>query len=212
MESPDMIYVDLCEYDIPNEIMKDGVDLCDDDDIDDIPSSSLNLEIQDECEDGEFVPSDPVTFLGNGDKTTEEHKVLPRKYERPYHFSAKQDASFCLQKNKKPFNNSRQKRNGIFLQKNAERKKKAILEKQERLFFQEKQRNSILDRQVVEFSRALYAVFPGIGCNIDNFAVAIRNFMIDENFGPDFIARSALLIHRISGAILQLPDIVRYLR
>lgn len=201
MESPDMIYVDLCDgdsslVDIADEIMKDGVDLCDDDEIDlfcDATSEECKI-----LEEGEFVPD----FVHQNSQSDVVHKS---KDSVPICKSVQK--KICTQKqvqNKPIF--CKKKRNAMFLQKNAERKRKAFVA------FQEKQRNSILDRQVIEFSRALYAVFPGIGCNMDNFAVAIRNFMIGENFGPDFIARSALHLHQISGALIQLPDIVRYLR
>lgn len=206
MESPDMIYVDLCDgdsslVDIPDEIMKDGVDLCDDDyDIDlffDAKSEECKI-----LEEGEFVPD----FVHKNSQNNI-CDVFVHKNKDSVPICKSVQKKICTQKqvqNKPIF--CKKKRNAIFLQKNAERKRKAFLA------FQEKQRNSILDRQVVEFSRALYAVFPGIGCNLDNFAVAIRNFMIGENFGPDFIARSALHLHQISGALIQLPDIVRYLR
>ena len=205
MESPDMIYADLCDadsvnsVDIPDEIIN-GID---DDDIDlfcDIKSEECNM-----LEEGEFIPGANVV-QPNFQETPQVQVNVPKKNYPTNKQNANKKPKFChvLKKH--------EKRNAMFLQKNSERKRKAALAFQEKVAFQEKQRYGILDRQVVEISRALYAVFPGIGCDIDKFAEAIRNSMIGENFGPDFIARSALQLHRISGALLQLPDIVRYLR
>jgi len=65
----------------------------------------------------------------------------------------------------------------------------------------------VRSQQIVRVAGALYSMLHG---NTTEIGAQLRNYMMNENFGPDSLAHAALKLRYAMDEILFLPDVARY--